>query len=121
MITKINKRIKELITSIVCRAEAELEKTEGTYPEFSSPHEAYAVIKERIEKTRNELDTAKVFLWEYWNDIKNNTSDKDHVWLTSLYNHAFCCAAEALVLAATAQKAVDKITTLKQEEKNELF
>lgn len=63
--------MKELLTSIVHRAEAELEKADAIYPEFSSPHEAYAVIKERIEKTRNELDTAKVFLWEYWNDIKN--------------------------------------------------
>ena len=111
----------KLITSIAQQAEAELEKADAIYPEFSSPHEAYAVIKERIEKTRNELDTAKVFLWEYWNDIKNNNSNENSVWLTSLYNHAFCCAAEALVLAATAQKAVDKITTLKQEEKNELF
>lgn len=99
--------MKELLTSITRQAEAELKKTEAASPEFRSPHEAYAVIKERIEKTRNELDTAKVFLWEYWNDIKNNTSDKDHAWLTSLYNHAFCCAAEALALAATAQKAVD--------------
>ena len=99
--------MKELLTSIVRRAEAELEKADAIYPEFSSPHEAYAVIKERIEKTRNELDTAKVFLLEYWNDIKNNTSNKNSVWLTSLYNHAFCCAAEAIVLAATAQKAVD--------------
>lgn len=111
----------KLITSIARQAEAELEKADAIYPEFSSPHEAYAVIKERIEKTRSELDTAKVFLWEYWNDIKNNNSNENSVWLTSLYNHAFCCAAEALVLAATAQKAVDKITTLKQEEKNELF
>lgn len=99
--------MKELLTSIVRRAEATLEKTEATYPEFRSPHEAYAVIKERIEKTRNELDTAKVFLWEYWNDIKNNNSDENSVCLTSLYNHAFCCAAEAIALAATAQKAVN--------------
>jgi len=97
--------MKELLTSIVRRAEAALEKTDAAYPEFSSPHEAYAVIKERIEKTRNELDTAKVFLWEYWNDIKNNTSNENSVWLTSLYNHAFCCAVEAITLAATAQKA----------------
>ena len=116
MITKINKRIKELITSIVCRAEAELEKTEGTYPEFRSPYEAYAVIKERIEKTRNELDTAKVFLWEYWNDIKNNNLHENSVWLTSLYNHAFCCAAEALALAATAQKAVDGMEKEEEEQ-----
>lgn len=99
--------MKELLTSIVRRAEAALEKTEATYPEFRSPYEAYAVIKERIEKTRNELDTAKVFLWEYWNDIKNNNSDENSVCLTSLYNHAFCCAAEAIALAATAQKAVN--------------
>ena len=99
--------MKELLTSIVRRAEAALEKTEATYPEFRSPHEAYAVIKERIEKTRNELDTTKVFLWEYWNDIKNNNSDENSVCLTSLYNHAFCCAAEALALAATAQKTVN--------------
>gem|GEM_PF-3168306 len=75
--------MKELVTSIARQAEAELEKADAIYPEFSSPHEAY------------------------WNDIKNNTSDKDHVWLTSLYNHAFYCAAEALVLAAIAQKAID--------------
>lgn len=99
--------MKELLTSIVHRAEAELEKADAIYPEFSSPHEAYAVIKERIEKTRNELDTAKVFLWEYWNDIKNNTFNENSVWLTSLYNHAFCCAVEALALVATAQKAVN--------------
>lgn len=99
--------MKELLTSITRQAEAELKKTEAASPEFRSPHEAYAVIKERIEKTRNELDTAKVFLLEYWNDIKNNTSNENSVCLTSLYNHAFCCAVEAIVLAATAQKAVD--------------
>ena len=52
--------MKELLTSIVRRAEAALEKTDAASPEFSSPHKAYAVIKERIEKTQNELDTAKV-------------------------------------------------------------
>ena len=116
-ITKIDKRIKELITSIARQAEAELGKADVVYPEFRSAHEAYAVLKERIEKTRSELDTTKVFLWEYWNDIKNNTSDKDHAWLTSLYNHAFCCAAEALVLAATAQKAIDGTELLNREDK----
>ena len=107
----------KLITSIAQQAEAELEKADAIYPEFSSPHEAYAVIKERIEKTRNELDTAKVFLWEYWNDIKNNNSNENSVWLTSLCNHAFCCAAEALVLAATAQKAIDGTELLSSEDK----
>ena len=107
----------KLITSIAQQAEAELEKADAIYPEFSSPHEAYAVIKERIEKTRNELDTAKVFLWEYWNDIKNNNSNENSLWLTSLCNHAFCCAAEALVLAATAQKAIDGTELLSSEDK----
>jgi len=107
----------KLLTSIAQQAEAELEKADAIYPEFSSPHEAYAVIKERIEKTRNELDTAKVFLWEYWNDIKNNNSNENSVWLTSLCNHAFCCAAEALVLAATAQKAIDGTELLSSEDK----
>ena len=109
--------MKELVTSIARQAEAELEKADAIYPEFSSPHEAYAVIKERIEKTRNELDTAKVFLWEYWNDIKNNNSNENSVWLTSLCNHAFCCAAEAIVLAATAQKVVDGTELLNKEDK----
>lgn len=109
--------MKELVTSIARQAEAELEKADAIYPEFSSPHEAYAVIKERIEKTRSELDTAKVFLWEYWNDIKNNNSNENSVWLTSLCNHAFCCAAEALVLAATAQKAVDGTELLNRKDK----
>lgn len=107
MITKINKQMKELLTSITRQAEAELKKMEAASLEFRSPHEAYAIIKERIEKTRNELDRAKVFLWEYWNDIKNNNLNENSVWLTSLCEHTFCCAAEAIVLAATAQKAVD--------------
>ena len=108
MITKINKRIKELITSIVRRGEAELEKTEETYPEFRSPHEAYAVIKERIEKTRNELDTAKVFLWEFWNGIKKNNTDEASAQLASLYEHAFHCAVEAIVLTAMVKKTNNK-------------
>ena len=109
--------MKELVTSIARQAEAELEKADAIYPEFSSPHEAYAVIKERIEKTRSELDTAKVFLWKFWNDIKNNSPDEIPTWIQSLYDQAFCCAVEAIVLAATAQKAIDGTELLNREDK----
>ena len=108
--------MNELLKAITRCATTELERTGTTYPAFHSPHEAYAVIKERIEKTSKELDTAKVFLWELWNDIKNNTPNETPTWIQSLYNHAFHCAAEAIVLTAIAQKAIDTIKTSYKEE-----
>lgn len=103
----INK-INELVKAITRCAATELERTETTYQAFHSPHEAYAVIKERIEKTSSELDTAKVFLWEFWDGIKKNNTDEASAQLALLYEHAFHCAVEAIVLTAMVKKTNNK-------------
>ena len=52
--------------------EKEIENAETWGKNFSSNHEAYAVLKEEVEEASEELDKVKSSLNIYWHAIRTN-------------------------------------------------
>lgn len=71
---------------------------------FHSNHEAYAVIKEEIEETSDELATIADSLDRMWCSIM--VDEKIGVHLEYIEKHAMQCACEAIQVAAMARKAM---------------
>ena len=53
---------------------AELENANKWGEDFSSNHEAYAVLKEEVEEASEELDNIKSALNIYWHSIRVNAN-----------------------------------------------
>lgn len=101
--------MKELLSSVSKLADEELKRSYEKFPKFNSPHEGYAVIKEEIEE--HEDDTHDIFgnLCGLWNSVKENDSESCLNSITEIKKFALNAAAEAVQVAAMAQKYIDSL------------
>jgi len=74
-------------------------------PIFHSEHEGYAILKEEIEEAEAELKNVKMMLEDCWFDIKRNTTPNRNIM--AIKNCAINLSAEAIQVAAMAQKFID--------------
>lgn len=96
------KELKEAVEKLVSE---ELERANKKFPMFHSVHEGYAVLKEEIEETENEVDELKMRLDYLWNNIRLDLIGDMHA--DKIYNLSINAAAEAIQVAAMAQKYKD--------------
>ena len=96
--------IKDNIYELV---DKELNAANEKLPPFASSHEAYAVIFEEFDETRDELGSLEYSIGQFWSDVKENSSDaaKDNR-LTLIYEKSINLAVEAIQTAAMARKAI---------------
>jgi hypothetical protein len=100
--------MEELIKSVEKLAAEELERANKKFPLFHSTHEGYAVILEEVQETQYELKWVNEILDGMWEDIKNNFPDNEiYPYLEAIKSHAIYLAAEAIQVAAMAQKFQD--------------
>lgn len=87
-------------------AEQELRQANSKFPQFHSLHEGYAVIKEEVEEAEEAIKDANFELTAIWGDIKANYHEH---WgsIKALKGYALSAAAEAIQVAAMAQKMLD--------------
>jgi len=99
--------MKELIEKVKVLATEELKNANKKFPMFSSTHEGWAVISEEFQESSEELGYVKRELEIIWNYIRSN--DKNYVTshIKSLQIDALNLAAEAIQVAAMAQKFID--------------
>ena len=97
--------MKELILDVKVLVDEEAERSMIKHPLFNSTHEGYAVIKEEIEEAAEELQDIDVNLEIMWNVIKNNEKTDNYIY--RIKEHAILLAAEAIQVAAMAQKFID--------------
>lgn len=97
--------MKELIKSIEPLVQEELNRANAKFPQFASPHEGWAVIKEEVEEAENELENVKWELEDAWKRIKDELEPIRRIKLVREF--AICLAAEAIQVAAMAQKFVN--------------
>ena len=71
-------------------------------PPFIDAHHGYAVLKEEIEETEEELKAVKQMLESMWSSIRNDTTPKMSV--TMMEEHAINLAAEAIQVIAMCEK-----------------
>ena len=102
--------MKELLKEVELSVKSELERANKVHPLFNSPHEAYAVIKEEAEEAEFELKYANERLSEFWNSVKHDRYEIDmYDCLCAVKECAVNLAAEAIQVAAMAQKAIDSM------------
>ena len=87
--------------------EEELAEANKMHPLFSSPHEAYAVIKEEVEELHEEVVACEGLLSDMWGCVR---SDCKPEWvLKQLQAHAIYAVQEAIQVAAMCAKALDSL------------
>lgn len=87
--------------------ETELKAANEKFPLFASSHEAYAVICEEFDETRDELESLEYSIDQFWSDVKENSSeDVKNDRLTRIYEKSIDLAVEAIQTAAMARKGI---------------
>ena len=87
--------------------ETELKAANEKFPLFASSHEAFGVIFEEFDKTRDELESLEYSIDQFWSDVKENSSeDVKNNRLTRIYEKSIDLAVEAIQTAAMARKGI---------------
>ena len=87
--------------------ETELKAANEKFPLFASSHEAYGVIFEEFDETRDELESLEYSIDQFWSDVKENSSeDVKNDRLTRIYEKSISLAVEAIQTAAMARKGI---------------
>lgn len=87
--------------------ETELKAANEKFPLFASSHEAFGVIFEEFNETRDELESLEYSIDQFWSDVKENSSeDVKNNRLTRIYEKSIDLAVEAIQTAAMARKGI---------------
>ena len=102
--------MKELLKEVEQSVKSELELANEAHPLFHSPHEAYAVIKEEAEVAELEMEHIKDGVRIFWKAVKYDDSAENMCrFLHGIKDIAIDLAAEAIQVAAMAQKTIDSM------------
>lgn len=95
--------------------EEELEAAITNYGDYySTPHEAYAVLKEEIEETSEKVTRMFNNLKLLWDAVKKDKESEIATKAKHIQTAAYYCALEAAQVAAVAKKVQ---RTFSEEEK----
>ena len=86
----------------------ELKAANKENPPFHSMHEGWAVLKEEVEETSEACKRMAGTLEYIWGDIRKNNPPEALI-TTNLRDWAYQTAAEAIQVAAMAQKLLNGI------------
>lgn len=85
----------------------ELDAANKKFPLFAGSHEAFAVILEEAEETREEMGNLEAVLGNFWTGVKENHEPEAlHEELTAIYKTSIDLAVEAIQTAAMARKGI---------------
>jgi hypothetical protein len=85
--------------------EKELKAANEKFPLFQSNHEGYAIIKEELEESKEELEVLEDHLNRLW--VNTRLNSKNTTYAYRLKKHAISLAVESIQVAAMAQKYID--------------
>ena len=107
--------MEKLKKQVQALADEELTNSMIKFPLFVSTHEGYAVIKEEVEETSEELDHVKDSLSAIWFFVRNNDKNRSIYDAECLKEYAIKLASESIQVAAMCQKFINSF----KEESNE--
>ena len=93
----------------------ELESANERFPQFHSPHEGWAVIREEVEELLQETDDVEEALNTLWVRVRYNMR-ANPCFATKIKERAVAAACEAVQVAAMAQKYLDMLERMEKEE-----
>ena len=83
----------------------ELAAANERFPQFHSQHEGYAVIREEVEETREQLEVVERYLSYLWDRAKQDHHAREQAEYIKMF--AINAACEAIQVAAMAQKFLE--------------
>ena len=93
----------------------ELAAANKVHDPFVSWHEAYAVMLEELDETSEELQRLDFTMSRFWTNIRANAADGALKCMAqTVKEEAVRVAAEAIQVAAMAQKAIDSLQKEKE-------
>jgi hypothetical protein len=101
--------MKELLESVSKLADEELNRSYEKFPKFNSPHEGYAVIIEEADEHKEDSENIAVELAKLWDVVRHNKTEMQRNHAKNLKDSAIHAAAEAIQVAAMAQKYIDSL------------
>lgn len=100
--------MKTNITPLNILIQDELISANQRYPSsFQSRSEAYAVIREEIEETSEEVISMLNNIDKMWAHVRTNDIREFNAVVLDIRETAYCCAAEAIQVAAMCDKLLD--------------
>lgn len=110
----------ELLESVKGLVREELSRaTEQHGTDYHSLHEAYAVLKEKVEETQYELENMLNDFAHLWNATKRDSFVMARNTARAVQAHAMHAACEAIQIAAVAQKVLKTIDRFEKEMQHE--
>lgn len=97
----ITKTTKELVT-LACKEELRNAKSYGEF--YNSPHEAWAITKEELEETKDNLLRVEQLMADMWQNIKDNDSEELVANMITAKSYAVLTVYEALQVCAVLEK-----------------
>ncbi len=95
--------------------EKELESANERFPQFSSEHEAWAVMHEEIDECREVFEVLNHQDGFLWDCVKGNRGYSDGL-VKEMREAAEMLACEAIQVGAMAQKYLDMLERMEEEE-----
>lgn len=99
--------MKELVGQVEKLVAEEGTRSMIEHPLFNSTHEGYAVIKEEVEEVSDEKEILDMELGNMWCFVKNDNNNRTLGEAVKMKVRATNLAAEAIQVAAMAQKFID--------------
>lgn len=93
-------------------AKEEYERENSAHGPIASAHEGWALAKEELEETQEELDSVGLHLGYVWDDVKLDDLPAAKRAANMAWAAAIRCACEAVQVAAVCYRFMD----LKEEE-----
>lgn len=99
--------MKELVGQVNKLVMEEKTRAMIEHPLFFSRHQGYAILKEEIEETGDELEDVNAYLNNMWRNIKSDNVGATIDYAKNIKRCAINLSAEAIQVAAVAQKFID--------------
>ena len=101
--------MEELLDEVEQAAKNELARANKVHPLFNSLHEAYGVLAEELDEATEALKLTEENFDMFFVCVKKNNEKSACTYLEAARASAIDCAAEAIQVAAMAQKAMDSL------------
>lgn len=104
--------MEELLKEVEQSVELELKRANKKHPLFNSLHQAYGVIAEELDEAKESFKYAEEAFDKFFMCMRKDHYRSAHEYLEDIRAGAIDCAAEAVQVAAMAQKATDSINAI---------
>lgn len=104
--------MEELLDEVERTMKNELARANKKNPLFNSLHQAYGVLAEEIDEARESFKYTEEAFDKFFMCMRKDHYRSAREYLEDIRAGAIDCAAEAVQVAAMAQKAIDSINAI---------